>query len=953
MTVPAQTKQVQIGNYSDRPTEIDYDPPEFVPPTDDEEDEEEEQGTPDEKTEEGPPYYFQFSPQTERKEEEQEHELYSHYNPETANMYAMADIQTPPRSHYPSSKNTPVHSPPRDHQSPNRGYPGNRDPNQLHYFVNRQRRPQRDPRRHSHYNQQNHFEEDAHLPATPSISSMESERYDDHRRNKVNSHRDVGHGSVHYRNNPNVQRNGSHRGHSYHQSYYNGYDHNECEQKVKQSSTWSEHNDTDSMQCKPSYSQIASSVRTHPQDARGTMELPTHRHAGRPAPQFVEQHQSKTNHHIPHKGFKNDCRPYQSSTQRKPPPDTSRADPPRSDPPLFPNHNAPHDVQHVQRLYNPKSPPPQPQNLQDQIPWSDPNQISRHFGQQQEKVTSTQNTTDSKFRNTHHFTSSLNHMANIDTDFWTCLKCTQRNAPTTELCQMCSSPKRQTRQSPPVEVALNFNDPQEQQTFATRPAPPIRPPPKSSLNQKPAIRAHDGTTPSGPPDPVSMLNENAMAQKVRADNQRLGMKCEKKEKQQQSHYGKQPKSDQSRTRPVPLAIETNVTALNVSKSSLQNVSKAHLSKSRQEIPIQLNIDELDPSINEQASVADTGEWGILLKLYNRIQNRKTRIEKAYDKSEDALQRLKDREKEIKQQLKYDRELMKRAFKAMEDDIDDQFAALMAPLKQNQQYLKEQQARFELYEQRVSPSINGKAALSEIGFISLKREVQRKAMEFDERWKRIKSEKVVCKLKYESFLAKRHAEYQDMIQSIGLHNDCNNAPMDVIEQKAEKMIFPEGSLSGVVPVRPKWVEVSMTKTFRDKKASSVLPGGDCDNISASEQEEDSPSSPSSEMSLATHMKYDVTNNLRVLFTFSEKERFHHRNMNILEHEIVFQLQNMKEHKKRIPHSNQSEMSYEWPQKAGMAIYAGTVKVRSRNKNGWSLYKSTVFKYDEFGNQVHDD
>ena len=41
MTEPAQAKHVPIGNYSDRPTEIDYDPPEFVPPTDDEEDEEE------------------------------------------------------------------------------------------------------------------------------------------------------------------------------------------------------------------------------------------------------------------------------------------------------------------------------------------------------------------------------------------------------------------------------------------------------------------------------------------------------------------------------------------------------------------------------------------------------------------------------------------------------------------------------------------------------------------------------------------------------------------------------------------------------------------------------------------------------------------------------------------------------------------------------------------------
>ena len=109
--------------------------------------------------------------------------------------------------------------------------------------------------------------------------------------------------------------------------------------------------------------------------------------------------------------------------------------------------------------------------------------------------------------------------------------------------------------------------------------------------------------------------------------------------------------------------------------------------------------------------------------------------------------------------------------------------------------------------------------------------------------------------------------------------------------------------------------------------------------------DSECSAQSVTTLATNVRYNVKRNVRVMFYYTEETtKWCMKNQNILEHEVVIQLQNMKAVSDTIgPTINY----YEWTPDQHLHIFEGEAMVRSRNRTGWSDYKRTKFKLDEDG------
>ena len=211
------------------------------------------------------------------------------------------------------------------------------------------------------------------------------------------------------------------------------------------------------------------------------------------------------------------------------------------------------------------------------------------------------------------------------------------------------------------------------------------------------------------------------------------------------------------------------------------------------------------------------------------------------------------------------------------------------------------------------------------------------------------------LEYGSFLAQRHAKYQDYVN--GIDRTLNMRTDDWqnhVQQQENALVFAEGYLRGIVPIKPDRVDVSLTNSFERKRFDErslhnrdyLAPYLNMNHVGDDEKEE-SPSPPLSELSLATNQKFNVTKNIRVMIVYNAKSEFYRKSCHILKHEIVVELKNMKPF---VVCVEPSRMDYECAMIEDLKIYEGVAKVRSMNKNGWSMYQCEAFKFDEYGNKL---
>lgn len=164
---------------------------------------------------------------------------------------------------------------------------------------------------------------------------------------------------------------------------------------------------------------------------------------------------------------------------------------------------------------------------------------------------------------------------------------------------MCKSPKRQTRRDPPMEVAQNLHTP------ANRPSrgqsARLQPPPQPQSEQ---MANQCGSTPAGPQHDFNAvaLSASELRDKVRADNQRLGMELSRDSVNWRQHP-KHHKSDEKRMSPSKSRNEIKDTA---SCGNSKGISKEPKHDYFSERPSEIDYDppEFVPPMSDEEDAED-------------------------------------------------------------------------------------------------------------------------------------------------------------------------------------------------------------------------------------------------------------------------------------------------------------------------------------------------------------
>merc|ERR1712228_194104 len=345
---------------------------------------------------------------------------------------------------------------------------------------------------------------------------------------------------------------------------------------------------------------------------------------------------------------------------------------------------------------------------------------------------------------------------------------------------------------------------------------------------------------------------------------------------------------------------------------------------------------------------------IMMKLIQKLEKRQTKNDKKRSKVKAKQKKLKAQRDKAMKQFMFDKQCVMAHFKLMELRMNEQFDAQNGQLSE---YLtdinKFGKELDKIYKSTSKVAWNKNSDKK----VSNKQECKQIIRRFDDRMKSMKIYDP-C-LEYGSFLAHRHAKYQDFVNNIDRSpNVCNNEWINQLEQEQNALVFAEGYLRGIVPIKADRVDVSLTKAFERKGFNDrTLSNRDylapylnmsaLQNIDCDDDKEESPSPPLSELSMATTAKFNVTRNIRVMIVYDAKNEFYRKSCQILKHEIVVELKNMKP---MTVYVEPRTLSYECAMIEDLKIYEGVARVRSMNKNGWSMYQSQSFKFDENGNKL---
>merc|ERR1712154_96072 len=189
----------------------------------------------------------------------------------------------------------------------------------------------------------------------------------------------------------------------------------------------------------------------------------------------------------------------------------------------------------------------------------------------------------------------------------------------------------------------------------------------------------------------------------------------------------------------------------------------------------------------------------MCKLVDKIEKRQTKIDLTRNKIKERKNALKQQQIKMIQRLQFDRDQIHEAFNLMQQQIANNYMALNAQYNQDLDVLKVKESELKQIHDKTVGSMWDK----NVSIKKMKKETMKIVNEFDEDFKKIKTRKP-C-LEYISYLAKRHAMYQDIMEGV--------KPLNEEEEKEEKRenvwLGVEGYLVGVVPICPDRVDVSLT------------------------------------------------------------------------------------------------------------------------------------------------
>merc|ERR1712129_334448 len=177
----------------------------------------------------------------------------------------------------------------------------------------------------------------------------------------------------------------------------------------------------------------------------------------------------------------------------------------------------------------------------------------------------------------------------------------------------------------------------------------------------------------------------------------------------------------------------------------------------------------------------------------------------------------------------------------------------------------------------------------------RKEIKKICVEFDNAMTEIKKRRLRPRFGYKSFLAHRHAKYQDFVNGNVPLQVSNDEWLNEIDECKDAMVFAEGYLYGIVSISVDHVDVSLTESFEEREYS-LAPYLNASMLHQQKQRDDfhdnetnaSPSPPISEFSMATTQKYTVIKNIRIMIGYDAENEFYRKSSNILKHEFVVKL-----------------------------------------------------------------
>merc|ERR1712107_441722 len=163
-------------------------------------------------------------------------------------------------------------------------------------------------------------------------------------------------------------------------------------------------------------------------------------------------------------------------------------------------------------------------------------------------------------------------------------------------------------------------------------------------------------------------------------------------------------------------------------------------------------------------------------------------------------------------IAYDEQCLLQQFKKMKLRINEHFDA------QNEEY-KQQLAQTEYFDKELKKATRSveKVMFSKNAIADQKtqrQEYKRISRKFNETIKTMKVRKP-C-FEYKSFLAHRHAKYQDFVNGNGALHVNDDEWLNEIQTAKNALVFAEGCLYGMVPIAADRVDVSLTNSFEERE-----------------------------------------------------------------------------------------------------------------------------------------
>jgi len=300
------------------------------------------------------------------------------------------------------------------------------------------------------------------------------------------------------------------------------------------------------------------------------------------------------------------------------------------------------------------------------------------------------------------------------------------------------------------------------------------------------------------------------------------------------------------------------------------------SQSSSKKPTQTKI-EMKYSINDNGtSDPDFKIYKIMLRYQNKIEKRQTKIDNKLIEVDQALHTLESQKVEIENIIELDKQTM---------------------LNENNSILKMAMQQYNTNKNNLcNICVNLQSKIAQLNTQTSKEYLKRQLVEFDAEIKK----QIVFKpqLKYHSNINERDKDFRE-------EKSINKLS---VEKYTNKIVFVDGVLTGVVPLAPDTIDLSV---------------------------------------IISNVK-NIKNKIRVTWNYQAISQSHLENFNISKINLLFQLKNMFCKSVQITDMNVKYYDFEvWDE---LIIYSGNIQIKNCNENGWSEIKCIVFKFDQYGNKL---